>query len=106
MNIQLKAVTDFFKDLFTYSFMCVCFTYIIVCVSCTCGTCGDQKRAADLLKLELQPVVRHPASAGKCVYLEKQPLLLTIEPSLQFHDRPLLLNKRICDIKWALKLET
>ena len=33
---------------------------IFVCVSCVCSACGGQKRATDLLHLELQVVVSHP----------------------------------------------
>lgn len=40
------------------------YVFMHVCLSCACGSQEGQKRALDLLKLELQMVVNHCIGAG------------------------------------------
>jgi hypothetical protein len=76
------------RTLFLPSFLSYvygCFACTCVCASCACSTQECQKRASDLLELELQTVVSHNCGCWESNQdpLEKQPVLLTAEPSPQ-----------------------
>lgn len=55
--------------------------YVYVCILHACNATGGQKRASDHLGLELQMVVNGYVDLRS---LEVQPVLLTVEASLQF----------------------
>ena len=69
-----------------------------LCLGTTCvpGDHAHQKRASDPLGLELQRVVRRQKEAGNWYFfpLEKQPVLLTTQPSLQYPNQTFRLHKK------------
>lgn len=62
-----------------------CFTvYAYVCFACMSGACDGQKRALDIVKLELQVFVNHCVYAGnETQVLGKSTSTLTAKPSAQ-----------------------
>lgn len=68
-----------FLKLGLFLFMCV--LTACMCTTCIPGACECQKRVSDPLGLELQPLCGPwELTLGP---LEEQPVLLTVEPSLQ-----------------------
>lgn len=66
-----KALASHFlkKILVYFYFICMgvvhgCFASVYVCVPHACSVSGCQKRALELLELELQVAVRHHVDAG------------------------------------------
>lgn len=57
--------------------------YTYVNIPSVCNVLVGQKRASDLLELEIQMVVRLHVGNSYMGTLEEQPLLLTTEPALQ-----------------------
>lgn len=87
LTISCGKILNSFCFLKTHVFfifyMCVLCLYVCMCVGCLPSVHRDQKRASDLLKLELQSC-RLPCECGEhSPGLYKNSVLVTAEPALQ-----------------------
>lgn len=102
---MLKSATQtaIFKFLFILTDVNEVCLHVCKCITCVPGACADQKRASELLKVELQATVNYYASAGNQTGVRcRAEVLLTTKPSLQ--TSPMAILKLIIGIQYDRKI--